>query len=181
MNYPGNPGERKNPTSSLMIGLYVIALKYVSFNRLSDFEFHDSVLTLVSVEDQRLILNATHLNVHKGIEQNPHIDDMEIALASLTFEGFVICSYEPGRAWKRDEKGHYYTDEPQIILSGKEANDRFMKQIKSGITVLDLGEKEGSIYFIDGISEDPFFTLCFVFQNVSIEWDDFKGKAWYNQ
>ena len=106
-------------------------MKYVSINRLSDFEFHDSELTLVSFEDQRLILNATHLNVHKGIEQNPHEVDMEIALANLSFEGFVICSYEPGRAWKRDEKGQYYTDEPQIILSGKEANDRFITQIKN--------------------------------------------------
>ena len=157
------------------------ALKYVSINRLSDFEFHDSELTLVSFEDQCLILNATYLNVHKGIEQNPHKVDMEIALASLTFEDFVIWSYEPGRSWKRDEKGQYYTDEPQIILSGKEANDRFITQIKNGITDFDLGVKEGSIYFIDGIAEDPFFTLCFMFQNVSIEWDDFKGRAWYNQ
>ena len=70
-------------------------MKYVSINRLSDFEFHDSKLTLVSFEDQCLILNATYLNVHKGIEQNPHKVDMEIALASLTFEDFVIWSYEP--------------------------------------------------------------------------------------
>ena len=93
-------------------------MKYVSINRLSDFEFHDSKLVFVSFEDQCLVLKATHLNIHKGTEQNPHTSDMEIASARLTFEDFVIHSYEPGRAWKQDENGQVYTDEPKIVLSG---------------------------------------------------------------
>ena len=43
----------------------------------------------------------------------------------------------------------------------------------------DLGVKEGITCFIDAMSKDPFFTICFTFKSVRVEWDEYKKEAWY--
>lgn len=80
----------------------VVFLKYIFIDRLSDFEFHDVEITLDSFINNRLTVKANFLNIHKSAEQNPFQTDMEIESARITFEGFQIISYEPGRAWKKD-------------------------------------------------------------------------------
>ncbi len=154
-------------------------MKYHSVNKLSDFEFHDAKISLNSFDNNHLVVNANYLNIHKDAEQNPHETDMEIASARITFTEFKLQSYEPGRAWRQDEGGNFYFDEPQIVLFGDEASIRFQAQLKAGLTIFDLGIKESSMYFIDAISEDPFLTICFTFESVVIEWDDYKKEAWY--
>ena len=104
---------------------------------------------------------------------------MEIASAVITFEGFNLLSYEPGRAWQQDENGEFYSTEPQIILTGDPALSRFSEQLDSGITIFDLGIKEEFTYFIDALAKDPFFTVCFTFKSVKIEWDEYKKEAWF--
>jgi len=154
-------------------------MKYLSDNKLSDFEFHDAEFTLDSFDNDRLIVNAVYLNIHKDAEQNPHETDMEIASARITFSEFKLLSYESGRAYKQDENGNYYTDEPQIHLIGDAASERFSKQLKAGLTIFDLEMTDASKHFIDAISSDPFFTVCFAFESVVIEWNDYKKEAWY--
>lgn len=152
-------------------------MKYIS-NNLFDFDFHDAVLTLESFADNRLIVKADCLNIHKDAEQNPFETDMEIASARLSFEACTIQLYELPKAWKQDENGRLYTDEPQIVFGGDEAKARFMEQIKQGITVFDFGKKDEAVWYLDA-SSLPGFTVCFSFGNASIEWDDCKGPAWY--
>ncbi len=154
-------------------------MRYNSVNRLSDFEFHDAEFSLVAFENNCLKVKANCLNIHKGTAQNSHETDMEIENALITFEGFDLLSYEPGRTWHQDENGELHTAEPQIILKGSSAHSRFSHQLASGLTVLDLGIKEGTTHFIDAISKDPFFTVLFTFKNVIIEWDEYKSEAWY--
>ncbi len=154
-------------------------MKYLSVNKLSDFEFHDAEFTLNSFENNHLVVNAIYLNIHKEAEQNPHETDMEIAGARITFTEFKLQSYESGRAWKQDENGSFYSDEPQILLVGDDASARFSEQINNGLTIFDLGTKDTATHFIDAMSSDPFFTACFTFESVVIEWDDYKKEAWY--
>lgn len=154
-------------------------MKYLSVNKLSDFEFHDAEFSLDSFDNDRLIVNAFYLNVHKDAVQNPHEMDMEIAIARVTFTKFKLQSYEPGRAYKQDENGNFYADEPQILLIGDDASARFSEQLKAGLTIFDLGIKDAPIHFIDAMSVDPFFTVCFTFESVAVEWDDYKKEAWY--
>ncbi len=154
-------------------------MKYVSVNHLSDFDFHDAEFAVESMDNDHLTVGASYLNIHKNAEQNPYETDMEIEFARITFNEFNLKSYEPGRAWKRDENGNPYSDEPQIILSGNEAHNRFVAQLKSKITVFDLGIKEENTYFIDATAVDPFFTVCFAFKSAVIEWDNYKKEAWY--
>ena len=154
-------------------------MRFVSLNRLSDFEFHDAEFTLDVFDDNLLRVKASYLNIRKNTEQNSHETDMEIASAFITFEGFNLLSYEPGRAWQQDENGEFYSTEPQIILTDDSALSRFSEQLESGITILDLGIKEEFTYFIDALAKDPFFTVCFTFKSIRIEWDEYKKEAWY--
>ncbi|MBP3414185.1 MAG: hypothetical protein J6L81_03175 [Clostridia bacterium] len=154
-------------------------MKYISIDKLSDFEFHDAVFTLEIFANNCLKVKAEYLNIHKGTEQNSYETDMEIASAFITFEGFNLLSYEQGRAWKQDENGEFYTTDPLIIYRDDSAHCRFLEQIKSGLTIFDLGIKEGITCFIDAMSRDPFFTICFTFKSVRVEWDEYKKEAWY--
>ena len=154
-------------------------MKYISVDKLSDFEFHDAKFTLEIYTNNCLKVKANYLNIHKDTNQNIYETDMEITDAFITFEEFKLLSYEPGIAWKKDENGELRPIEPQIVLYDKAAYSRFLEQLDAGLTIFDLGTKEGSIYFIDAFSEDPFFTICFTFQSVRIEWDEYKKEAWY--
>ncbi len=154
-------------------------MKYHSVNKLSDFKFHDAEFALNSFDNNHLVVNAIYLNVHKDAEQNPHETDMEIASARITFTEFKLQSYEPGRAWKQDESGNFYSDEPRILLVGDDALARFSEQLKAGLTIFDLGIQDTPTYFIDAMSSDSFFSACFTFESVVIEWDGYKKEAWY--
>ena len=154
-------------------------MKYISIDKLSNFEFHDAEFTLEFFSNNHLRVKANYLNIHKGTEQNIHETDMEITSAFITFEEFKLLSYKPGIAWKQDENGEHYPAEPQIVLYDEAAYSRFSEQLDAGITILDLGIKEGNTYFIDAISKDPFFAICFTFKSVRIEWDEYKKEAWY--
>lgn len=154
-------------------------MKYTSVDRLSDFEFHDAEIELVSFTGTQLIVQAKYLNVHHGTEQNPFETDMEIERARMAFEGFDCISYEPGRAWQRDENGRLYADEPQVILLGDDARRRFFEQLKAGITVYDFYLEEGKTYVLDAMAIEPFFTVCMTFDQVVVTWDDFRKEAWY--
>ena len=154
-------------------------MKYISVNKLSDFEFHDAEFALEIFDNKCLKVKAIYLNIHKDAEQNQHVTDMEINLAYITFEEFNLLSYEPGVAWKQDEHGEFHPTGPQIILTDEYARARFLEQLKNGLTIFALGEKEPNTYFIDAMSIDPFFTVCFNFKNASIEWDEYNKQAWY--
>ena len=154
-------------------------LKYVSINRLSDFEFHDAAFIFDSFENNNLSVKVSYLNIHKDTEQNPFDSDMEIESARITFEGFDIISYEPGRTWQKDENGQFYSDEPQVILSGDDAQRCLFEQLKPGNNIFDFGINKGKTYYINASSEEPFFTVCFAFERVVIAWDGYKKEAWY--
>lgn len=150
-------------------------MKYISENRLSDFDFHDGKFVLESLEDHHLTVNASFLNIHKTAEQNPFDTDMEIANARITFRDFCLQSYESVRP--RNQDGTY--DMPQVVLWADEARSCFSRQLEAGITVFDLGIFDGATYYLDALGQDPFFTVRFTFDSVVIEWDDYKKEAWY--
>ncbi len=75
-------------------------MKYSSTNRFEDFEFHDAKLSFLSWKDDRLIVSAKYLNVHKDAAPNNTGADMEISDARITFRGFQIKEFEPSRTWK---------------------------------------------------------------------------------
>lgn len=153
-------------------------MQYCSTNRLQDFEFHDSELSFVSWKDNRLIVSAKYLNVHKDAAPNNSGTDMEISEARITFYGFELKEFEPSRTWKTDKNGKSYTDDPLIIHTGAVARSMFENELKNSITVMGI-VLENDIYELGALGIDPYFSVRFLFSDVEIEWDDYRKKAWY--
>ena len=153
-------------------------MRYSSTNRLQDFEFHDAELSLISWENNRLIVSAKFLNIHKDAAPNNADTDMEISEARITFSGFQIKEFEPSRIWKTDENGKSYTDDPLILHFGELARNMFETELKNSITVMGI-VFENDIYELGALGIDPYFSVRFLFSDVEIEWDDYRKKAWY--
>lgn len=153
-------------------------MQYCSTNRLQDFEFHDSELSFVSWKDNRLIVSAKYLNVHKDAAPNNSGTDMEISEARITFYGFELKEFEPSRTWKTDENGQSYTDDPLIIHTNSTAHKMFEAELQNSITVMGIVCDDG-VYELGACGIDPYFSVRFIFSDVDIEWNDYRKKAWY--
>ncbi len=153
-------------------------MKYCVENDLSLFEFHDAEFSLIRFDGRNLVVAASGVNIHKDTAQNPGDYDMEIAGALITFRNFRSAVYEPGRVWKRDENGNSYPVGPRIIYSGQEALDRILEELKHKLTVHHF-EKEERGWSLGGCGEEPYFTITFDFDSVSVCWEEYAKKAWY--
>ncbi len=154
-------------------------MKHLSIDRPQDFEFHDAEWSCICHDAQTLVMETRHLNVRQVAEQNDCDCDMEIDLARMTFRGFRVISYEPGRCWRIDPFGHKYPEGPQIILEHEEALAAFLKELENIVTIYSFTQDGEGEYTLDGMGEEPFFTLHFRCDEMMIEWDDHSCPAWY--
>lgn len=156
-------------------------MKHSSLNSLFDFEFHDAELYLKRYENGSLCVTAKHLNIHKNIKENPYDSDMEIQTAEITFENIEVHSFEPMRAYKRDDNGNWYTDEPQIIYKGNKAEEKFIEELKRGISLhyIDIRQENETTFLECGTNGKTCFIAVVSFDNVLIEWEEYCRKAWY--
>ena len=152
-------------------------MKYCS-TFLSDFEFHDAVFGLVSLDSGDLTVHATELNIHQSAPQNDHPTDMEVDLARITFRDFRALTFEPGRVWKQDALGHSYPVGPQIVYEGTQAEERLLHELCNPMTVYEFAQ-EDDLLRIDGCGDEPWFTAQFACSSVTIEWDEYRRPAWY--
>ncbi len=151
-----------------------------SSNRLEDFEFHDAKCTLHFYNENTLSFFVQHLNIHHNAEQNPFDDDMEIGTAVMTLEGFHLQSFCTDNSLIIDEKGKQSTV-PPAVFKGENALDKLLDELQSEIWIFDLGQMDQTAYYMDAGAIEPFFTLVFSFDRVTIEWDSYLQKAWYTQ
>ena len=154
-------------------------MSYCSINRLQDFVFHDSEWELEHLTENTLTASVRLLNIRKGTAQNQSDSDIEIELAHVTFEGFRVHTFDPGRTWKLDENGNSYTDEPLIIYEGSEARSRLVDAMQQGFTMFHLEVGDHNTADIDACGALPFWAAQFSFGSVIIEWDAYRKKAWY--
>lgn len=153
-------------------------MRYSSIDRIRDFEFHDSVLTLVSWDSNCLTVSAESLNVHKDAAPDNEGADMEISKAFITFSDIKIIEFEPSRAWMQDENGKMYTEDPLVVHSCEIARNMFENELKNSIRLTGITPDNG-FYELGAIGLDPYFSVRFVFSSVEIGWDDYNGRAWY--
>ena len=163
-------------------------MKYCIQDQLSQFEFHDAELSLLSFDGNTLRLSVRFLNVHKGIPENPYDTDMEIESAVMTFQGFQMHSYtrfgDNNKAiLLYDDALHDRLNTEGIVILNRAATDAFLTSLREGITVLDHDiSGENNQLCLEGISGiDPYFEVRFGFCHVLIAWDVFSRKAWYEQ
>jgi len=154
-------------------------MKYISTDRLSDFEFHDSEWCFVSWEDGNLTVRIRMLNIHKDAQQNDCGKDMEIKEAIMTFIGIKNFTYMLPRTWKKDENGNSYTDDPLVVYEGDEGVRKFINELESShhAAVMYFKEIDGG-YEFGGIGNE-WISAEFAFDGVRVEWDEYCGKAWY--
>ncbi len=154
-------------------------MKYISTDRLCDFEFHDSEWSFVAWEDGNLTARIVMLNIHKDAAQNDMGKDMEIKEALATFIGLKAPAYELPRTWQKDENGKSYTNEPRVVFEGSKAVEKFIKDLRSDrrATCMYFDQKD-EVYEFGGIGEE-WISFRFGFDSVRIEWDEYDGKAWY--
>lgn len=146
---------------------------------LSDFEFHDSIFKLDRYEDGTLSITVQNLIILKSAESNPHSTDMEIKTAAITFRGFRIASFEPGRVMQIGDNGQLYSPDPKVVFEGSPAEKLFFAQLQTGVLVYEFGLLENGNHYLDGSAAKPWFQLQFTFDSVTIQWDSFYGPAWY--
>ena len=149
-----------------------------SVNALHDFEFHDAYWEFAAWDAASLSVFAKHLNLHQDAPRNDSDCDMEIQLAGMTFEGFRAISYAPGVAWETDENGQSRPAEPLKVYEGDAAHKAFLRELQHGVNLLALRQKD-ECWMLIGCGAEPYFEVQFSFENVIVEWDAFKGPAWY--
>ena len=156
-------------------------MNYHVDNNLDLFEFHDAEFSFIGFEKNELVLSAKHLNIHENTPQNPHECDMEIDLAKFVFCGFNVISFEPMGTYQVADDGTWYTNEPQIIYSGEEAEELFLNEIKNGITIncVDVYKKGSKTHIELNTCANACFFATFSFDEVFVEWNQYCKKAWY--
>ncbi len=163
-------------------------MRYCIQDQLSQFEFHDAELSLLSFDGNTLRLSVRFLNVHKGIPENPYDTDMEIESAVMTFQGFQMYSYT--RFGDNNKAILLYDDALRdrlntegITLLTEAATDAFLTSLREGITVCDHDlSGENNQLCLGGMSGiEPYFEARFGFCHVLAAWDVFSRKAWYEQ
>lgn len=150
-------------------------MKYISIDQLEQFEFHDSVWKLHTRDGDTVTFLVEHLNIHKNTEQNTGDWDMELGPARMSFRGFRLIHFEPGRSWTNDENGNSVPVGPRILITGEEGMARLGAE---KFDVLHLCRLEDHWEF-GGCGPEPYFTVEFDFDSVEIAWDDYAKKAWY--
>lgn len=156
-------------------------MKFNCENELHQFEFHDAYVENVNYVGDSLVMHVTGVNIHKNTKSNPSDYDMEISQAVISFKNYNVESFEPSRTWKRDSDGQFYSDEQKRVFYSDIANILFSKECVEGFKIysLEVNLQDGYHAIIEASGEDPYFTLAISFCSSSIQFDDFRGKAWY--
>ena len=155
---------------------------YQSINALQDFEFHDSEVIGGSRDGDTVTLTLKYLNVHKHLPQNPGDFDMEIELATFRINGFQLLGYTPGVTWGFDEAGNSIPLEPIREYTGADGLERFWTQVEGGFAILQLDteQQNGRLALTFSCSgNEPYFDVSFAADQVTVQWDKFRKKAWY--
>lgn len=150
-------------------------MRYISIDQLDQFEFHDSTWKLSSRDEDIVAFEVHNLNIHKDTPQNGEVWDMELEAARMTFRGFRLIHFEPGRSWTTDELGNSVPVGPRVLHTGEEG----MKLLSEEEFMVLYFEREQDHWEIGCCGVEPYFTVEFDFDSVEIAWDGYRNKAWY--
>ena len=155
--------------------------------KLDNFEFHDTILSLVRYDKtlKCLILSARSLNIHKNTEQNLYDSDMEIKEAKIYLHGFRILSLETPPAYQWNEDNELVAlDIPEVSLSGEEALRYLLEQFvtRFRVTVLELENIGNGEYLMTiDLQQTGTLEMKFTVSRSTVTWSEYNGEAWYEQ
>ena len=96
----------------------------------------------------------------------------------MTFEGVRIWTHTPSVRWKSDAAGISRPAEAIVTCTGESAAERLLHELRRGINVFSMEEKNDRCK-ISACGDDPYFEAEFSVEAVRIEWDEYRGPAWY--
>ena len=96
----------------------------------------------------------------------------------MTFEGIRIWTHTPSVRWKSDAAGSSRPAEAIVTCTGESAAERLLHELRRGINVFSMDEKNDRCK-ISACGDDPYFEAEFSAEAVRIEWDEYRGPAWY--
>ncbi len=155
-------------------------MNYIFKDRLSDFEFHDSLWRLISFDAGVMKFKVKFLNVHKEALKKYFEKDMEIREAYMTITGVSVITFEEGEKWKQNGDGNLDRVKEPNIHTEEAAETFFISEFKDGAVVLEFNS-EGTSITVSAAGNEPFFISHFTYESVKIEWDEFRGDAWYER
>lgn len=130
-----------------------------------DVQLRDAVLTLVKWERSPgggvLCLSSRSLGICKG---DKTLCEEQV---QVVFSGFRVHSCELGGRFKRNCLGKWVSCDPVTILKGQEAEKRLEKELQKGIEAYRIYEEQG-LHYLEGCGEEPFFTVAFEFDALTI-------------
>jgi len=158
-------------------------MKYVSINELLHFDFHDSVIERIDLNDDEMIWLVSAVNALSSNSQNNHDDAMCIESAAITFENVSIESIVTG-AYTVHQYGKLIESHEEKTVTSSKYNDILRETVGGnhihGLDDFSADNNQYSACFnIDSYTETGNYFLTIKFTKVIVQWENFNGKAWY--
>lgn len=159
-------------------------MRYTSENRLFDFVFHDSEITLCGYDGQKLMMKAEFVNLSRNSPYNDEGFDMQMSEAVITFDGFGVNSFTSAKWWQKP----YDEEDEQEIFYGKprfsvdsEATEKFVSELEGGMSIQEFGIDSDGYHYMNVSGKNGWFCVKFLYYNVTVQWEEFTGAAWYEK
>jgi hypothetical protein len=156
-------------------------MKYEVINELTNFDYHDAYVNKIDFQNRQMIWEVENINATTKNSQNNFDEDMCVENAVMIFENAHIESIVFG-AYKIYDSNNILIESKEAETASSEEYDEILKsEIKeycSYIYAMELFE----------ILDNEQYKACFsianmyltiIFSKSIIKWDNFCGKAWY--
>jgi len=165
-------------------------MQYVAIDELEHFEYHDAEIVSIELKEHCMKWITKHINATKENTQNGYPTDMCVAEAEVVFESVEIKSIIYAE-FKSKELKDIFSNNSELILHEKprEAYASILSESVSAYcrihgmhmekTPADGKHKYAASFAIDGGA--GVFDLHLDFDRMVISWNEFNGKAWYEE
>jgi hypothetical protein len=150
---------------------------YISNNEIETFHFHDSFFADIKFSDNQLIWTIKELNVDPDNSQNSFQDPMEIENAVVTFKDYKITHLKTETGTHKDCNGVVLHENEVVVYDENNYKQEILELFPDSIIYECCVINENSCRF--HINAGIFVEIIIEYSDLTIEWDNFIGKAWY--
>jgi len=157
-------------------------MKYISINELSSFDFHDAIIDSIDLSDNEMTWIVSDANVYEENSQNNYdvamcIDSAKIVFTNASVKKIVLATYVQSQ-----DSGEGFH---KAITAKESEHGEILRRTIDGNSIMGLDSLS--------VTDDNHFIACFHicsdaddryyltirFSKVTVQWDIFDGKAWY--
>jgi len=158
-------------------------MKHISIDELLHFDFHDAVIESIAFTDTEMAWVVSAVNALPANTQNHHDVAMCIEKATITFENPNIESmtfaafavhHSNGKIESHETVKVKESERIEILKKTTESNHIHGME---GFSATDDNQLQ-ACFNIDSYA-DGFYYLDMKFAKVTVAWENYSGKAWY--